>query len=193
MARVKIEPGGKVLIALIILSALLFLFFTVIMSKGGRAPVPARSATEVAESAKAVPEQPSPAPVQQTAEEEAPEPAVRQGYAGPAKIFFSFNHARINKNVYCIFDRIQNAVRRESGQGLRIVVEGNADSIGPKWYNVQLSRMRAERVADSLSRRLGIPRSDIEIVANGFSKPIAPNSTPAGRAENRRTEVYIYP
>jgi len=120
---------------------------------------------------------------------------VRQTSTGtssqPIRIYFAFNRAAINKNVYCIFDRIGEVATATGAAHLSIVVEGNADSIGPRQYNIRLSRIRAERVADSLAKRLGIPRKSIEIVANGFSKPIASNATRAGRADNRRSEVYI--
>ncbi len=124
-------------------------------------------------------------------------PAVDKASATPSpsreamKIYFDFNRASINKNVYCILDKIVQTVHGLGGQNFRIMVEGNADSIGPASYNVVLSRSRAARVADSLSGRLGIPLSRIELVANGSSKPIASNRTSEGRAENRRTEVHI--
>ena len=111
--------------------------------------------------------------------------------ARPARVFFDFDRANINRNVYCIFDRIEEAVR-QGRPASRIIVEGNADSIGPSWYNIALSRIRAMRVADSLSRRLGIPLKQIELLANGSAKPAASNGTREGRAENRRTEIHIF-
>lgn len=109
----------------------------------------------------------------------------------PVKIFFGFNRSAIDRNVYCIFDLIDERVNKLAGGKFRIMVEGNADSIGPSWYNQNLSRVRAERVADSLSRRLGISLDEIEIVANGSARPTSSNATPQGRADNRRTEVRI--
>lgn len=190
MARVKIEPGGKVLIGLVILSALLFFFFRVIVTEEPRATVSSKGSAADTSQAKA--QQVEAEPTEQSDREGSQTVEQPVPQAGPAMIFFAFNRARINKNVYCIFDRIEHEVRRQDQKPLRIVVEGNADSIGTKWYNVRLSRARAARVADSLSRRLGLPMSSFKIVANGFSRPIASNSTAAGRAENRRTEVYIY-
>ncbi len=192
MARVKIEPGGKVLIGLVILSALLFLFFRVIASRGTHTTVSTEPVSATADTSQTETQQTEPEAAGQPTPREAQTVQQSTSPAGPAMIFFAFNRARINKNVYCIFDRIKHEVRRQDQQPLQIVVEGNADSIGPKLYNIRLSRVRAARVADSLSRRLGLPMSSFKIVANGFSNPIASNSTAAGRAENRRTEVYIY-
>lgn len=198
MARVKIQPGGKVLIGLVVLGALLFLFFEFKpAAKKSRNIVPSRlpsvattaPATEKSEGAGNPPEVVAAKPAT---------PMTRGQSAGvglpdsPVRIYFAFNRSHINKNVYCIFDRIQSVVRQRGAGGIHIVVEGNADSIGAPWYNVKLSRQRAARVADSLSARLGVPLNDITLVANGSTKPIASNRTAAGRADNRRTDVIIY-
>ncbi|MCL4511132.1 MAG: OmpA family protein [Bacteroidetes bacterium] len=207
MARVRIEPGGKVLIAVVIFGALLFLFFMVKGTESTKtltSPLPA----PVAESTRTKTSQP-PLPAaansqnvsEQTSEAEVPTQNIpkenqqlekQRSIRSPIRIFFDFNRASINKNVYCIFDRIEKAVRQNGSKNLKIVVEGNADSIGPQWYNIYLSRMRAIHVADSLSKRLGVPMKNIKLVANGSSKPIASNSTRSGRAENRRTEIILY-
>jgi outer membrane protein OmpA-like peptidoglycan-associated protein len=194
MARVRIEPGGKVIVALVVLGAILFLFFEL-------KPSAVKTAQPVSSAPSAV-EQPTQTSHGQTAPSEVGEnhPAGPQAVKAPTgqnvdypiRIYFGFNHSSINKNVYCIFDRIQELVRRKGNSGLKIVVEGNADSVGPAWYNQQLSRQRAARVADSLARRLGIPRQNISLVANGSGKPIASNKTRDGRADNRRTDVLIY-
>ena len=192
MARVRIEPGGKVLIAVVIFGALLFLFFKI---KGTQStliqttPPP----VSVTTSSQNVATQPPPSKVtSQKISEESQRPEETKSARGPIRIFFDFNRASINKNVYCIFDRIEEAARRDGSRNVKVVVEGNADSIGPRWYNIYLSKMRAARVADSLSKRLGIPLKSIELVANGSIKPVASNTTREGRAENRRTEIYIY-
>jgi outer membrane protein OmpA-like peptidoglycan-associated protein len=188
MARVKVEPGGKVLVAVLIVSALLLFFLRVRASMNGENPsgkVPQLTPTEAPSTGISKPK----ASQKPAKEKAAPAPGSSMK---SIKIFFDFNRAGINKNVYCIFDRIGEAVHNMGRQDYRIMIEGNADSIGPSWYNVELSRMRAVRVADSLSRRLGIPVKQIEVVANGSVKPLASNKTSEGRAENRRTEVHIY-
>ncbi len=191
MARVRIEPGGKVLIAVVIFGALLFLFFMVRGTERTETQPPPQTAT-VAEDTKSVSgrAETNQAASQNISEEE--HPVEQESFKGHIRIFFDFNRAAINKNVYCIFDRIEKAVRQNGSKNLKIVVEGNADSIGPQWYNIYLSRMRAARVADSLSKRLGIPLKNIKLVANGSSKPVVSNRTRDGRAENRRTEIILY-
>lgn len=173
------------LVAVLILSALLLLFLRVMasMNKEVSKPPP----LSVQKQSSRIPEKEV---TRMPAEEKPitpPESSVKA-----VRIFFDFNRASINKNVYCIFDRIDEVVSRLGQENFRIVIEGNADSIGPSWYNFNLSKMRAARVADSLSKRLGIAMSNIELVANGSTKPAASNGTREGRAENRRTEVHIY-
>jgi len=195
MARVKVEPGGRALVAILIVGALLLLFIRVrasINKSSISVQPPHQSPARVQIQQTQTPENriaPKPKEEESTAPPEANLP-VPSGE--PIRIFFDFNRSNINKNVYCIFDRISEKVRRIGGQNFRIMVEGNADSIGPSWYNVDLSRTRAVRVADSLSRRLGIPLRNIQLVANGSTKPATSNGTREGRAENRRTEVHIF-
>lgn len=197
MARVKIEPGGVAVFAVVILGALLLLFFElkpVATEKPAAESAPPHSVTESAPPPQPSKEKKQMAPA--VAEKEmAPQRRLATQQAGgnsPVRIFFGFNHAGINKNVYCIFDRIENLVRQNGSGAVRIVVEGNTDSIGPSGYNLELSRRRAARVADSLSLRLGIPVSSIKLVANGSTKPISSNGTSDGRANNRRTDIIIY-
>lgn len=231
MARLRIEPGGKLVAGIVILCALLFLFFKIKWSAGTQRwqraaapttmaqqtsrtvpPTPQReiSASNGAANAAKSAEVQSQHAVSATSGREVSQPKTQVSNSHPSyqaevhaqplpfasntpiRIFFDFNRASINKNVYCIFDRIEEIVRQKGWTNLKIVVEGNADSIGTPWYNKTLSEMRAARVADSLSRRLGIPLKGIELVANGSSKPVASNETRDGRAENRRTEILLY-
>ncbi len=103
--------------------------------------------------------------------------------------------------------RIEAGARRELAkmvptlQGLtqtRVIVEGYTDTtpIGPALRregissNLDLSSRRADTVADTLIQ-LGVPKAIISADGRGDSNPIAPNDTPAGRAQNRRIEVTL--
>tara|TARA_B110000902_G_scaffold264799_1_gene347226 strand:- start:4862 stop:5968 length:1107 start_codon:yes stop_codon:yes gene_type:complete len=77
-----------------------------------------------------------------------------------------------------------------SGETNRVVVEGHASSEGDDFYNIGLSRRRAEAVKDGLIRN-GIDQSRIDIVANGSEYPIADNATQMGRIKNRRVEIKL--
>jgi outer membrane protein OmpA-like peptidoglycan-associated protein len=78
----------------------------------------------------------------------------------------------------------------------KIEVVGHTDSKGPESYNIRLSKLRAQAVADYLVSK-GVPRNKIITYGKGESEPIAPNNNPdgsdnpEGRAKNRRTEIKI--
>lgn len=71
-------------------------------------------------------------------------------------------------------------------------VMGHTDSTGSETYNLDLSRRRAEAVANYLVSR-GVSRARIATVGYGEQYPIADNTTAEGRAQNRRVEIRITP
>jgi outer membrane protein OmpA-like peptidoglycan-associated protein len=73
-----------------------------------------------------------------------------------------------------------------------IVVEGHTDSMGGDGPNTELSQRRADSVRMHLVSR-GITASKISSVGLGESRPIADNSSPEGRANNRRVEIVVQP
>ncbi len=73
-----------------------------------------------------------------------------------------------------------------------IDVMGHTDSTGSEQYNLDLSRRRAESVANYLVSR-GVARARIETIGYGEQYPVADNSTESGRSQNRRVEIRITP
>ncbi len=71
-----------------------------------------------------------------------------------------------------------------------IRVEGHTDSSGSDAYNQRLSERRAAAVKTYLLGR-GVSHAKIETIGYGESRPIANNTTPAGRTKNRRVVVKI--
>ncbi|MDX2072598.1 MAG: OmpA family protein [Haliscomenobacter sp.] len=75
--------------------------------------------------------------------------------------------------------------------GLKCRVEGHTDNVGSAKDNQVLAQNRAEAVAKAL-KAMGLPDSvKISVQSFGLSKPIAPNTTEAGRAQNRRVDVVM--
>jgi outer membrane protein OmpA-like peptidoglycan-associated protein len=72
-----------------------------------------------------------------------------------------------------------------------ILLEGHTDATGSEEYNLELSRKRAQSVANQLAAE-GVNATRFTIMGYGESQPIADNETDAGRALNRRVEVAIY-
>ena len=81
---------------------------------------------------------------------------------------------------------------KESTAGSGIDVMGHTDSTGSDAHNLDLSRRRAESVANHLVSR-GINRARIATIGYGKQYPIADNTTVEGRALNRRVEIRITP
>ena len=73
-----------------------------------------------------------------------------------------------------------------------IDVMGHTDSTGSDQYNLDLSRRRADSVANYLTSR-GVAAARIERIGYGEQYPVADNTTETGRAENRRVEIRITP
>ncbi|MBV9300634.1 MAG: OmpA family protein [Acidobacteriaceae bacterium] len=67
-------------------------------------------------------------------------------------------------------------------------VDGYTDNVGDKSANKKLSEDRAKSVADWLVDH-GVDRSRLSVKGFGESNPVADNSTPQGRARNRRVEL----
>jgi outer membrane protein OmpA-like peptidoglycan-associated protein len=73
----------------------------------------------------------------------------------------------------------------------RIVrIEGYTDSRGDAQENLELSRARAQAVADVLVD-LGIDAKRIEVQGHGESFPVTENASAKGRAQNRRVEIVF--
>jgi OOP family OmpA-OmpF porin len=82
--------------------------------------------------------------------------------------------------------------RTSNAQGLAVIaLEGHTDWIGPEAYNERLGLARAETVKRYLTERLGIPVEGISVVSYGETRPVAPNTTRAGRALNRRVVIQV--
>jgi len=79
-----------------------------------------------------------------------------------------------------------------TAQGLAVIaLEGHTDSIGREGYNERLGLARAEAVKRYLTERLGIPAGRINVVSYGETRPVAPNTTREGRAQNRRVVIQV--
>jgi outer membrane protein OmpA-like peptidoglycan-associated protein len=72
-----------------------------------------------------------------------------------------------------------------------ILLEGHTDSDGSEEYNLQLSRSRANSVANYL-QSLNVDPTRFTIMGYGESQPIASNETVEGKQMNRRVEVAIF-
>lgn len=108
----------------------------------------------------------------------------------PGNITFASESADINPAFTQVLQSVA-LVLNEYNQTL-IDVNGHTDNTGTQLLNQQLSQQRAQSVADYLVSLQVKPQ---RIAVQGFAdtQPIAPNSTPEGRAQNRRVEIRLVP
>jgi outer membrane protein OmpA-like peptidoglycan-associated protein len=71
---------------------------------------------------------------------------------------------------------------------LRVRIIGHTDADGNDASNLDLSQRRAASVKAALAKEFGIDESRMETDGKGESEPIDNNTTPAGKANNRRVE-----
>ncbi len=72
-----------------------------------------------------------------------------------------------------------------------ILVEGHTDATGTEDHNLDLSRRRAQSVANYLSAE-EVRADRFRIMGYGEEQPIATNETAEGRQANRRVEIAIF-
>jgi outer membrane protein OmpA-like peptidoglycan-associated protein len=90
-------------------------------------------------------------------------------------------------------DQLSKVAAAIKDQGYqKIIVEGHTDSQGSPAKNEALSQQRAESVRTYFITQ-GIDSTKIEAAGYGPSKPVAPNDTAEGRANNRRVEIVVTP
>jgi outer membrane protein OmpA-like peptidoglycan-associated protein len=77
--------------------------------------------------------------------------------------------------------------------GTNIEVHGHTDNVGDPSANMKLSEDRAFAVKRWLNKNFpyNFPEGRISVFAHGAQNPLVPNSTPKGRATNRRVEVVL--
>jgi peptidoglycan-associated lipoprotein len=76
-------------------------------------------------------------------------------------------------------------------RGSYIEVEGYTDNVGPKEVNDRLGLERAEMVKRYLYEKHQVPLHKMNVISYGEDKPVAPNATRAGRAQNRRVVIKV--
>lgn len=103
-------------------------------------------------------------------------------------VLFEFNRADIKATGHGELRKLAEFLKKHPDR--QVLIEGHTDDIGSNVYNENLSRRRAEAVANALAA-LGVPSPRVTAVGYGESYPVAANTTDTNRALNRRVEVYI--
>ena len=106
----------------------------------------------------------------------------------PNDISFATGRYDIQPRLMPILDQFAQGLNQQQSMEVRIV--GHTDSTGSDAVNNPLSVNRAQSARDYLVTR-GVAASRISIDGRGSREPIADNATEAGRARNRRIDIYL--
>jgi outer membrane protein OmpA-like peptidoglycan-associated protein len=105
-------------------------------------------------------------------------------------VTFAVDSTEISPSFRAALDQVAQSMIRYPNS--LVDVMGHTDSTGSDTYNLDLSRRRAESVANYLTMR-GVSRARLATIGYGEQYPVADNTTAEGRALNRRVEIRITP
>ena len=103
-------------------------------------------------------------------------------------VFFSTGSYKLLPKSFKSLDEVVNIMKAD--ESLRIDIDGHTDAQGSDESNQVLSDNRAGAVKNYLTDK-GVDASRLKSTGYGETKPVADNTTAAGRAKNRRTEMSV--
>jgi OmpA-OmpF porin, OOP family len=101
-------------------------------------------------------------------------------------IYFDVNSDKVKPESYGTLKGIAQVLTENPDIKVKII--GHTDGDGDAASNLDLSKRRAASVKNELTKTFGIDATRIETDGKGESEPVAPNGTPANKAQNRRVE-----
>ncbi|THU32414.1 OmpA family protein [Niastella caeni] len=111
----------------------------------------------------------------------------RVNYAAK-KIFFALGSDKIMPASYSALDNVVSILKADAS--LKLIIEGYTDNVGKPESNLILSQKRADAVKSYLMQK-GLDANRLNAKGYGQERAVSDNSTPAGRAANRRVELKL--
>lgn len=111
----------------------------------------------------------------------------KHGRVATQGIYFASGSAVIRPESTATLREIGEMLKAHAS--LQLSIEGHTDSDGDERSNLELSAKRAAAVKAYLVETFGIEGQRLETIGLGESKPVADNSTPEGKQQNRRVEL----
>lgn len=111
---------------------------------------------------------------------------ISEGSISTNGILFDSGSANIQPQSYGIIRQISQVLQQESGMNLKII--GHTDSDGADNANLALSKKRALAVKSALITIYNISGDRLQTDGKGETNPVSDNTTPDGKAQNRRVE-----
>ena len=106
----------------------------------------------------------------------------------PNDISFDTGSAAIKPPLRAVLDPFANSLRDDPTA--RLLIVGHTDNTGTDAVNDRLSLERAQSVKNYLVDR-GVRATTVQVAGRGEREPVADNNTEAGRAKNRRVEIFL--
>jgi type IX secretion system PorP/SprF family membrane protein len=103
-------------------------------------------------------------------------------------LLFKTGNNALDERSFRILDQLVDFLNQNPT--IRIELAGHTDSDGSDVFNQNLSEGRAQSAVNYLNNK-GVNTSRLEAKGYGESKPLAPNTSPKGKAKNRRVELKI--
>jgi outer membrane protein OmpA-like peptidoglycan-associated protein len=103
---------------------------------------------------------------------------------------FKFGSATLPDTAKARIDEMISQLKADP-RGNFVEIEGHTDSSGNKVTNMRLGEARAEAVKRYLYETHQVPLHKMNVISYGEEKPVSPNNTRQGRAQNRRVVIRI--
>jgi peptidoglycan-associated lipoprotein len=103
---------------------------------------------------------------------------------------FKFGQTKMPAEMQAQIDQIVSQLKANPNGGY-IEIEGHTDNVGAPATNYKIGLERAEAVKRYLYENQQIPLHKMNVISYGEEKPIAPNKTRDGRAQNRRVVIRV--
>jgi peptidoglycan-associated lipoprotein len=103
---------------------------------------------------------------------------------------FKFGKTMLPDEAKQKIDEVVSQLKQDP-KNVWIEIEGHTDSVGNKIVNEKVGLERAQAVERYLYEQYQIPLHKMNVISYGSDKPVAPNKTKAGRAQNRRVVIKI--
>ena len=103
---------------------------------------------------------------------------------------FKFDKTELPDEAKARLDQLITDLKADP-KGAYFEIEGHTDNVGDAIINQKIGMERAEAVKRYLYEQHQIPLHKINVISYGEDKPVAPNKTKDGRAQNRRVVVKV--
>ena len=103
-------------------------------------------------------------------------------------ILFGFNSSKLGDDAKASLNKFATSLLNNPQTDVQIY--GHTDNVGTRAANEKVSNARATEVMNYLTNA-GVPKARLTSQGLAYDYPVASNDTEAGRAQNRRVEIYI--